>query len=51
MTRSHDLTPPVPGVAMIRLDVTDDAAVQQGVQSVLKQAASSTASSTMRATC
>jgi NAD(P)-dependent dehydrogenase (short-subunit alcohol dehydrogenase family) len=37
-TRSHDLTPPVPGVAMIRLDVTDDAAVQQGVQSVLKQA-------------
>jgi NAD(P)-dependent dehydrogenase (short-subunit alcohol dehydrogenase family) len=37
-TRSHDLTPPVPGVTMIRLDVTDDAAVQEGVQSVLKQA-------------
>ena len=37
-TRSSDLKSPVPGLKMIRLDVTDEAAVRQGVQSVLKQA-------------
>jgi NAD(P)-dependent dehydrogenase (short-subunit alcohol dehydrogenase family) len=37
-TRSDDLTPPVPGLHMVRLDITDDAAVLAGVRSVLEQA-------------
>jgi NAD(P)-dependent dehydrogenase (short-subunit alcohol dehydrogenase family) len=37
-TRSNDLTPPIGGLTMVKLDVTDDAAVSGGVQTVLERA-------------
>jgi short-subunit dehydrogenase len=37
-TRSNDLTPPADGLAMVKLDVTDDTAVLRGVQAVLERA-------------